>query len=204
MASILALHVIELVSIVLFPNESAGSISVLRSLPYLFFKLPIYALQGFPVLIGAHLSPYFLKQDTKASGINGWLRKYWSLLLGFFPGFVAGLIYNLTSPKVPTKTFPVFLVTMMVLILLGSAFAISYFLPKKVNQCALIMAFGLVTAVVFRIFIDMIGDATSHNLFPFEIIISLIISLPLTFAGAYMGLLINFLVLKFKNKQVKG
>ena len=107
----------------------------------------------------------------------------------------------MTTPKTQAATpFPVFLVTVMILILILSSFIISYLLPQKVWRWALAIGLGLVAAVIARIFIDLIQGSASHNLFPFEIILSIIISLPLTFAGSYLGLLANSLVIKFKNK----
>lgn len=51
----------------------------------------------------------------------------------------------------------------------------------------------MVGAVVARIFVDVIRDGTSHNLWPFEIIIASIVSFPL----ALIGVLAGSLVVKF-------
>ena len=45
----------------------------------------------------------------------------------------------------------------------------------------------MVGAVVARIFVDVIRDSTSHNLWPFEIIIASIISFPLALIGVFAG-----------------
>ena len=55
LASVLLLPVIELITFSVAPKEVASSFSLVQLLPYLLVKVPIYALQGLPVLIGAYL-----------------------------------------------------------------------------------------------------------------------------------------------------
>lgn len=41
--------------------------------------------------------------------------------------------------------------------------------------------------VLLRVVVDVVADPTSHNLWPFEVVIALALSLPLAFLGALFG-----------------
>ena len=51
---------------------------------------------------------------------------------------------------------------------------------------ALMVSFGVMLGMLTRIITDMVIDPTSHNLFPFELLIGLVIVLPVTFVSAYL------------------
>ncbi|MCU0400381.1 MAG: hypothetical protein MUE75_05110 [Algoriphagus sp.] len=51
---------------------------------------------------------------------------------------------------------------------------------------ALMVSLGVMLGMLSRIFTDMIIDPSSHNLFPFELLIGLVIVLPATFVSAYL------------------
>ena len=51
---------------------------------------------------------------------------------------------------------------------------------------ALMVSLGVMLGMLSRIFADMIVDPSSHNLFPFELMIGLAIVLPVSFVGAYL------------------
>ena len=51
---------------------------------------------------------------------------------------------------------------------------------------ALIVSFGVMLGMLSRIFTDMVIDPSSHNLFPFELLIGLVIVLPVSFVGSYL------------------
>lgn len=51
---------------------------------------------------------------------------------------------------------------------------------------ALRVTFGVMLGMLSRIFFDMTLDPGSHNLFPFELMIGLVIVMPVAFAGAYL------------------
>ncbi|MBX9901546.1 MAG: hypothetical protein K2Y28_12260 [Burkholderiaceae bacterium] len=63
----------------------------------------------------------------------------------------------------------------------------------KFRKITWLIGASMVGAVVARIFVDVIRDGTSHNLWPFEIIIASIVSFPL----ALIGVLAGSLVVKF-------
>mgnify|MGYP003384557120 CR=1 FL=1 len=57
----------------------------------------------------------------------------------------------------------------------------------KLSKITWLIGASMVGAVVARIFVDVIRDGTSHNLWPFEIIIASIISFPLALIGVFAG-----------------
>jgi uncharacterized membrane protein YeaQ/YmgE (transglycosylase-associated protein family) len=66
------------------------------------------------------------------------------------------------------------------------------FLNEKPPKIALFVSLGVIIGVFARIIYDVtFWDSTSHNLFPFEIIISGIVTVPCAFTGVYLGLLIK-------------
>jgi hypothetical protein len=66
------------------------------------------------------------------------------------------------------------------------------FLKEKPLKIALFVSLGVLLGVFARIIYDItLRDSTSHNLFPFEIIISSIVTVPCAFTGVYLGFLIK-------------
>jgi prolipoprotein diacylglyceryltransferase len=57
----------------------------------------------------------------------------------------------------------------------------------KLSKITWLIGASMVGAVIARIFVDVIRDGTSHNLWPFEIIIASIISFPLALIGVFAG-----------------
>ena len=60
------------------------------------------------------------------------------------------------------------------------------FRKKQPSWNALMVTFGVVLGMLSRIVVDILFDPTSHNLFPFELMIGLVIVLPACFFGAYL------------------
>lgn len=76
-----------------------------------------------------------------------------------------------------------------------ASFLLKLFVNEKSLKITLLVFLGVVLAVIARIFYDTtFWDASSHNLFPFEIIFCGIITIPSAFVGVYSALLIK----KFK------
>lgn len=59
------------------------------------------------------------------------------------------------------------------------------FLKRHPIKSMVCVAFGFVLAVMGRIIVEAIIDPTSHNLWPFEIVIALAVSFPSAFLGAF-------------------
>lgn len=204
LASVLLLPIIELITIAAAPKEGASSLSLVQSLPYLLVKVPIYALQGLPVLIGAYLGAYVKKRAAKDDSVSVSKRQNRIWWLGFILGFLSGVPYYLATPRVQASTFPAFLFSLVIIILFLSAMGISFSRPQKVSRWAIAVGVGLPAAVICRIIIDLIQDSSSHNLFPIEIFISLVIAVPSTFAGAYAGLLSKSIYTKVRTSSPSG
>jgi hypothetical protein len=78
--------------------------------------------------------------------------------------------------------------------LIGSLFSTLYF-NQKPSKIGLLITLGVVLSVIIRIIYDVtFWDSTSHNLAPFEVIFSVLQSLPMAFIGAYLAKIIQ----KFK------
>ena len=60
----------------------------------------------------------------------------------------------------------------------------------KLSKITWLIGASMVGAVVARIFVDVIRNGTSHNLWPFEIIIASIVSFPCAAVGALAGSLL--------------
>ncbi len=66
-------------------------------------------------------------------------------------------------------------------------------LNEKPWNIALLITAGVLVAVVCRIAFDIIKDSSTHNLFPFEIIAVLFITVPSAFIGSYLSQLIKYI-----------
>ena len=72
------------------------------------------------------------------------------------------------------------------------------YLQEKPLKIALMVSLGVVLALLARIIYDVtFWDSTSHNLAPFEFILSGIVAVPSALAGVYIGVL-------FKKKLPKN
>ena len=73
---------------------------------------------------------------------------------------------------------------------LGSL-SLTLILNEKPWKIALLITTGIIIGIMCRIIFDGINDSSTHNLFPFEIIIALFITVPSAFIGSYLSLLIK-------------
>jgi len=116
----------------------------------------------------------------------------WITLVGVLIGAISNWIHSLHESNL-TGTY-----TLSVLILgsLVGSFLLTLYLNKRYSEIALLVTLGVVLAYIARIVYDTIfWDSNSHNLFPIEIIISLI-TLPSAFTGSFLG----YLIKRFKKK----
>ena len=65
-------------------------------------------------------------------------------------------------------------------------------LNEKPWKIALLITAGIIIGIMCRIVFDGINDSSTHNLFPFEIIIALFITVPSAFIGSYLSQLIKY------------
>jgi len=75
--------------------------------------------------------------------------------------------------------------------LIGSIFSTLFF-KQEPWKVGLFITLGVVLSVIIRIIYDVaFWDSTSHNLAPFEVILSGLQSLPMAFVGAYLAKIIQ-------------
>ena len=74
---------------------------------------------------------------------------------------------------------------------LGSL-SLTLILNEKPWKIALLITTGIIIGIMCRIIFDGINDSSTHNLFPFEIIIALFVSVPSAFIGSYLSVLIKY------------
>lgn len=84
-------------------------------------------------------------------------------------GAFSGVIYTILGPGA----------------FLGSVIS-SLIIKKQPTFIALNVSFGVVLGMLSRIFADLIRDSSSHNLFPFELMLGLVIVLPAAFLGSFL------------------
>jgi len=115
----------------------------------------------------------------------------WITLVGVLIGAISNWIHSYHESNL-TGTY-----TLSVLILgsLVGSFLLTFYLKKRYSEIALLVTLGVVLAFIARIVYDTTFLDHSHNLFPFEIITSLI-TLPSAFTGSFLGHLIK----RFKKK----
>jgi hypothetical protein len=75
---------------------------------------------------------------------------------------------------------------------LGSL-SLTLILNKRPWEIAILITTGIMISIMCRIIFDGINDPSTHNLFPFEIIAALFISVPSEFIGSYLSVLLKFL-----------
>ncbi|MDX5338206.1 MAG: hypothetical protein LPK25_04210 [Cyclobacteriaceae bacterium] len=57
---------------------------------------------------------------------------------------------------------------------------------KEPSLNSLLISFGVILGMSSRILSDIIQDPSSHSLFPFELLIGLVVILPATFLASYL------------------
>lgn len=105
--------------------------------------------------------------------------------------FVAG-IFHWTIPYSDMNMFSrPFILKWSISAILIAATGVSVF-SKTILKASLLTTFGFISAVMLRVIYDTTFiDSTSHNLWPFEVIIALMIVFPASLIGA---LLSHFLI----------
>lgn len=73
------------------------------------------------------------------------------------------------------------------------AFIGGFIWKKSPALNALFITLGVLLGMLSKILFDIIRDPSSHNLFPFELLIGLVFVLPVSFLGSYLAYGIFFL-----------
>lgn len=116
--------------------------------------------------------------------------KLWIIFVGLIVG---GISYWL-NPYNEMSLLGVHIYLILCIGLVMASFFIQLFLSSNPLKTALLISFGAIMAVVIRIIYDTtFWDATSHNLAPFEILITAFIIFPSAFVGVYLARLMKWL-----------
>lgn len=67
------------------------------------------------------------------------------------------------------------------------AFLYRFFSSAGTTTTGLYLGTGVIAALVLRIIIDVVGDYTSHNLWPMELALFALVAFPSAFIGAYLA-----------------
>lgn len=78
-----------------------------------------------------------------------------------------------------------------------SAMVLTLILIEKPWNIAFLITAGVMIGILGRIIFDMVNDSSTHNMFPFELVISFVITLTAATIGSYLSHMINY----FKTKQ---
>jgi hypothetical protein len=199
LGSILLLPFVEFIGIAIELSRS-GSLSLVDPLLYTIVKVPVYTLQALPALVGAYLAAF------ARSGVPTWdwvsrNTRLWGL--AFLLGSIAGASSLLLAQFLSNKTDPFDLWLSYIVWgggLFFSATLIGLLEPYRTWRWAIAVSLGLPIAVLFQIIVDIFQARASHNLWPLEIFVSLLIAVPTSFTGAYFAVLTKWIFKKLRNR----
>ena len=116
-------------------------------------------------------------------------------------GIISGVLpywfnaYNNQSMVLGFRSFQFVVMLMGAGAFLGSLI-LTLILNEKPSKIALLITAGVIIGIMCRIVFDVVNDLSTHNLFPIEIIMALVIIVPSAFIGSYLSQL-------FKNIKIK-
>ena len=121
------------------------------------------------------------------------VRKNLSLAVAFVSGVLAvGVPYwSMAYGKVK---LPVALVGPGLLVPVGAALLLCASRVASLHKVLLVMGATVPAAVCLRVARDVAADPTSHNLWPFEVVIASFVGFPCALAGAIVGSMIAWLI----------
>ncbi len=167
--------------IALTRNYSGDLLSFLQiSLPYLVVKLPIYLLQTLPALIGAYLGA-FCRVGTSVVKLNT-IKSFARVgALGFGLALAVGVIsLFITNPH-----GTVLQIWAVASFIFGAVLGVLE--SNRPWRGGISVGLGIPTAVIIKIIIDVVQRSSSHNMFPLEIFISILIAIPVAILGSCSG-----------------
>ncbi|MEO8168395.1 MAG: hypothetical protein ABI623_09115, partial [bacterium] len=195
-------------SILLFPVVDAIYFAVifkanLMLLMILGLKIPTYALMGSCVLMGAYLTAYIRKRIGKHQPssdplvVKNAAREHegFDLLLAFTVGLISGVVAFL----VLDKNSPLL---MRAVVAIGIVMIIGLRRPHRVWLNAAIAALGIPVAVTLSIISDMIRGIR-HNLFPIEVLFTVVFGVVCAFAGVALGIALRSTFRKAQPVQIE-
>src|SRR6266404_1870491 len=121
------------------------------------------------------------------------VRKNLSLAVAFVSGVLAVRVpyWSMAYGK---EKLPVALVGPGLLVPVGAALLLCASRVASLHKVLLVMGATVPAAVCLRVARDVAADPTSHNLWPFEVVIASFVGFPCALAGAIVGSLIAWLI----------
>ena len=108
------------------------------------------------------------------------------MTLALLTGMAAGALSYWFNPYNTTRAFGIHIYLLMVLSTFVAAFLLASALSASPTRIALLLCSGVVISVLGRIFFDLSNDPGTHNLFPIEVFVVLVLATPSAFAGTYL------------------
>lgn len=121
-------------------------------------------------------------------------------LISIVTGFICGAISYWFNNYNNAYAFGFNIYLIMGLSAVISTMGLGLFIKKDLFKIPLYLSSGYVIAALARIFYDILKDASSHNLFPFEIAIILVVVLSSSFVGSTI---VNYYVKRSENPLIK-
>jgi len=105
------------------------------------------------------------------------------LILGFGIGALGFWTADFSEEKALSDSLYYIKAPLTFILSLGSGFI----WKNKPMGNSLFITFGVILGMASRIFADIIQDSSSHNLFPIELMIGLVIVFPAALVGSYLA-----------------
>jgi hypothetical protein len=137
-----------------------------------------------PAFLGAYAGSY-ARRRADHEGRGGSSAVAWGLAFGL--GLLAAIPYVMNTHR---ALHPLPLWTTPALLFLA-ALGLGTYRPTTAARWGAAIGSALPCWVIVNIVVDSARDATSHNLFPIEIIFAVVAALPASFLGAYAGTLVR-------------
>ena len=115
-------------------------------------------------------------------------KSHWLYLFACISFLAVGIPYW----KIPFHEVTLFeaLLTPVLIVVVLSAVLLQMYTEVSFWRTTSVIGITVAAAVMARVLVEGVQDPTSHNLWPFEVIIALIIGFPCAAAGAALGSLI--------------
>lgn len=102
-------------------------------------------------------------------------------------GILAGAISSWFNEYNQLTVFGISIRLLLAITSFVASFLMSLFCSESNAKIALLISAGVLMALAGRIIFDLYIDSTSHNLFPFEMLISLVVSFPCSYVGSFLA-----------------
>jgi hypothetical protein len=154
---------------------------------WLVVQMAVAMVPGACSMAGAYAGAYLrgrsqVREALAADASHG--RMGWA---GFGLGLVASYPFELSASNIHGAA----MLGIGCALVFASGLLLGARRPTRVARWAFAIEAGFLFAVIARIIVDTSRDPTSHNLFPIEILFALVLTAPLAFVGAYLGLLVR-------------